>query len=736
MSFSPKLPASPAVDDKESEGDTSKSSTSNQQPKPIQHNEQSTSESRDVTSNSSISPTNYNYLKALQFSKPTSDSDDSTDGFPKYGPKRSDTLPNSYFSSLSTYGMNNSELNLDSYSSDDDYKARLKVLGKGKSLLKKNVFKCSKRRSGDSRLKDSILSSYAEICYKCKLCKVSPCYMASVESFIFHMKNQHSDIYKDILLKPVTNGNCHPVEMTKTIDGSSSDDASCTNIGRITSEHLLKYSKLWQNSPKSSATDPKSTEETKSTPSTSSSKPTTPVPTQIQKVTEQFLKSCDNLSLPGKQTNSHIGGSNHTDRSKSTSTSINTSKKSPSSPSTTAQNGWLCDLPPSFTPEFGRYTKLVREGGNIVYFCQVCNWKCQVKAAFGVHCNGQQHHTKARLADQNNFDKCKQKSEPNNVKAAIRKAIDYRDNLNKQQATNSSNASSNNANSVKLPIINVPKVPTFNKVLPTESDSTKQLLKQGDINEKQNDIDKLEIRNKRKRPFPVRRSSADGDDWVDSESEDDSSRKRKRPDTIIEPLPKKVINPFLSHYPSMIPMDDYFSRYSSPKQHSIGSILDNEEKVTKIEAESRDKDASLNLPLFPTGSTGLLPESREENLDIQFRCTFCNVYCAGASDYKDHFRTEHDIDTPDLSMADGKGSQNNEWWKMMKIKETLPDTLVSCPKGNVSRDLLLHKVSLTLNMPEVVRWGPSCNKAVREEFPNSLAQRKGKFKKYPLHNNF
>jgi len=54
------------------------------------------------------------------------------------------------------------------------------------------------------------------------------------------------------------------------------------------------------------------------------------------------------------------------------------------------------------------------------------------------------------------------------------------------------------------------------------------------------------------------------------------------------------------------------------------------------------------------------------------------------------------------------------------------------PRGNVSRDLLLQKISIILNIPEVVQWGPACNKAVREQFPHSLAQRKGKYKKYPF----
>ena len=53
----------------------------------------------------------------------------------------------------------------------------------------------------------------------------------------------------------------------------------------------------------------------------------------------------------------------------------------------------------SYTPEFGKYTKLVREGGNIVYFCQVCNWKCPVKSIFQTHCRGIQHQSKVISAD-------------------------------------------------------------------------------------------------------------------------------------------------------------------------------------------------------------------------------------------------------------------------------------------------------------------------------------------------
>lgn len=59
---------------------------------------------------------------------------------------------------------------------------------------------------------------------------------------------------------------------------------------------------------------------------------------------------------------------------------------------------------PGFTQEFGKYTKLVREGGNIVYFCQVCNWKSPSKPDFQAHCSGHAHKARFRLATKSGKD--------------------------------------------------------------------------------------------------------------------------------------------------------------------------------------------------------------------------------------------------------------------------------------------------------------------------------------------
>lgn len=70
---------------------------------------------------------------------------------------------------------------------------------------------------------------------------------------------------------------------------------------------------------------------------------------------------------------------------------------------------------------------------------------------------------------------------------------------------------------------------------------------------------------------------------------------------------------------------------------------------------------------------------------------------------------------------------------MMPLIFNIVDMICLFPKGNVSRDLLLQKISSTAQLSEAIHWGPACNRAVREIFPDTLAQRKGKFKKYPFH---
>lgn len=56
--------------------------------------------------------------------------------------------------------------------------------------------------------------------------------------------------------------------------------------------------------------------------------------------------------------------------------------------------------------------------------------------------------------------------------------------------------------------------------------------------------------------------------------------------------------------------------------------------------------------------------------------------------------------------------------------------LIARESGCVSRDELLERMSVI--MDENALWGPACNKAIRETFPDSTAMRKGKFKKYPF----
>ncbi len=54
-----------------------------------------------------------------------------------------------------------------------------------------------------------------------------------------------------------------------------------------------------------------------------------------------------------------------------------------------------------------------------------------------------------------------------------------------------------------------------------------------------------------------------------------------------------------------------------------------------------------------------------------------------------------------------------------------------CDGGCVSRDELLAQLAGpgVADTSDTSQWGPACNKAVRECFPESQALRKGKYKK-------
>ena len=60
-----------------------------------------------------------------------------------------------------------------------------------------------------------------------------------------------------------------------------------------------------------------------------------------------------------------------------------------------------------------------------------------------------------------------------------------------------------------------------------------------------------------------------------------------------------------------------------------------------------------------------------------------------------------------------------------------PEYLTICPGGCASRDELLERTAGpgAIDTGDNSQWGPSCNKAVREIFPESQALRKGKYKK-------
>ncbi|CAG2187453.1 unnamed protein product [Mytilus edulis] len=106
---------------------------------------------------------------------------------------------------------------------------------------------------------------------------------------------------------------------------------------------------------------------------------------------------------------------------------------------------------------------------------------------------------------------------------------------------------------------------------------------------------------------------------------------------------------------------------------------------------------------------------------FMYRCSLCPFVCNDITEYRVHFENEHEPEQQtDVVTESGYTDCKTEQWKVLRIKELLPDIIVAHPRGNVSRDLLLQKASIVASEPEIALWGPACNKALRELFPDTL----------------
>jgi hypothetical protein len=361
---------------------------------------------------------------------------------------------------------------------------------------------------------------------------------------------------------------------------------------------------------------------------------------------------------------------------------------------------------PGYTPEFGKYTKLVREGGNIVYFCQVCNWKSQIKSHFQIHCQGKAHVEKLNSAEHD-----EKSPSPTPKREHFTKEI--QSDSKRESPMNLSTDFGNSSSKIGSPMRLV------------------------------SGRNKLEHQNKRKRSVMIslRNQSSDRDGWQSSDSDSDSvDLNRTRPfhgcrtpvkkrylkdnkpspnaemnskgdnfytsalhgnsDSDSNHVHSSRITPF-KHYSSLpLPSKDHseenptkfpFGLYNqihnqilwnlSKKTSDKGQILPDSQHSALDGFSFGNKNSSLstNAQLSSFNGSPFYPDLVKSNVDYMYRCSLCSFGCNRIQEYRAHFEFQHEQGNSINEQGSLYGNEGKELWKVNKIKEYLSgNELVWC----------------------------------------------------------
>ncbi|XP_076436569.1 LOW QUALITY PROTEIN: uncharacterized protein LOC143276068 [Babylonia areolata] len=277
--------------------------------------------------------------------------------------------------------------------------------------------------------KDDDLFKFAEILYKCSLCTTLPCILTSQSAFLRHVKEHHLAMqaaghqcqnchlhfqtHSDVQAH-LSEAHCHPEpEIPVTVnDASTNISQQLTKLGNSPQPSCYHDDREKRDTEELIRVDDRCCEQDwthhameQSNDSQKNTTDDTDVDTKPQVCANPRLSpsSSTPATLEYHSSNQHPHRGHVLSSGSPTSPPLHSQQTDPSR-SPVFGGGNVPEMLhsfPSFTPEFGRYTKLIREGGRIVYFCQVCNVKCQVKAAFQVHCNGVRHHNAVNMVGKN-----------------------------------------------------------------------------------------------------------------------------------------------------------------------------------------------------------------------------------------------------------------------------------------------------------------------------------------------
>ncbi|XP_052222943.1 uncharacterized protein LOC127838902 [Dreissena polymorpha] len=462
---------------------------------------------------------------------------------------------------------------------------------------------------------------------------------------------------------------------------------------------------------------------------------------------------------------------------------------------------------PGYTAEFGKYTKLVREGGNIVYFCQICNWKSPIKSTFQTHCNLAIHKNKVLSAGKANNGK---------IEDNDRSKVDIKPDIatsGKLSTLGISEVAHNKSVTECAPKISNENL-FYKYIVHSANEGHNQMRSRTPVvsmfgNHKTKMFAGSHFMNKRASNWPSeiqfkrkkrtherafnRPDNSDSDD-DNNECDDDNADNLCVHKNGIKPSYKALLRSKL--------MGNGYKNCSSQENHELPSNkisncpfssshcrVDNYEslkgglkttctnkkgplfnvfKCNVCSSEFRDNEdyrrhlshahkSILSSILLSENPNSLSPVTKMESFPTKLPGSLSNRHSGsqlfdeyGASMNKQLFSefgllNNHETGSPKMNesgcrlgvnevkeASDSGATESGEQWRVQKLKELLPNYVNECKRSNVSRDRLLQCIGSTTEYTDAVLWSSACNKVVREMFPRTLAQRKGRYKKYPF----
>ncbi|XP_013420312.1 uncharacterized protein LOC106180755 [Lingula anatina] len=520
---------------------------------------------------------------------------------------------------------------------------------------------------------------FAEILYKCTLCTSLPSILTSKESFVCHVKQLH-------FVGSVAGPTCPSCNLTFN---TRQDLDVHVSTSHPNSDLVLRTHDL-DSDPRKSDPDPRSDVDleqghfsirsAKTEKSGGRRKKREGIQKRLsgfQEITDSEDESGDDqLLIPSpRDTENNALLCKISKKSEGWKISV---KSSPSNHKGGGNDSKDADVP---TSEFGKYTQVIRSGIENTYICCLCDWKTTQNIAFQAHCSGVEHNTRL---ERKNREKGYVSDEGDDEVSLLHN----RDKTSSQ-------------NNYDIYSLISEKLKPGHEGNPEESPSHKRAERAGTSSDNEECSLKIPEKVLKKESNTSLEGGNSGLDHLDAnlDDEDYPMRKCNRCDFTF-----KTFSQFAKH---CIEKHNFLDNSGAPLPQVLSPHLAYSPSGLQVKHSS--------------GATDVL--GRGIN-DVPNHCIRCNAAYSTSEEFIKHCIDSHGYGVPDpqsYTMLEGA--------KVAKIRKLLPELVVREPYGSLLRDHLLQLISMRLQDATTIDWGPACNRAVREAYPYTLAQRKGMYKK-------